>query len=169
MTRHSRSSFEDELEIQIQFETTLLAPPALLSLISKPFNSNQLSSARIHVGPAPFIFNGLTYICQVDDWKYIAFHLSQTLALIGGKQVFTKADLVTQFPQLRSFLYREKDTNSPSELKPLDELLKRFLSEIGRVKFSKSGDLTLFYFGALVLPQLNKVLPLLSIRLTNLT
>lgn len=45
-----------------------------------------------------------------DFLKGIAFQLGQTIALIGGEEVFTKEDIALKYPDLKTFLDR-KDKN----------------------------------------------------------
>jgi hypothetical protein len=96
---------------------------------------------------------------NVDDWKYIAFHLGrnawetdlhrlgQTYALTQGKECFTKSNLSEYLPTLRPFLYREYDTFTPEIVNPLDDIKAKLMESIESAKYSKKGTLSLVYVG----------------------
>jgi len=64
----------------------------------------------------------------VEVWKKIAFQLGQTLALIGGEELFEKRHIAAKYPNLASFLLRK----TPTERDHLGimVLFKRFVHEI---------------------------------------
>ncbi|GAJ03678.1 unnamed protein product, partial [marine sediment metagenome] len=46
----------------------------------------------------------------IDDYKYIAFQLGQTLTLVRGQDLYTKTSVAQALPALGPFLRRERDT-----------------------------------------------------------
>lgn len=64
---------------------------------------------------------------KLKSLKNITFHISQTLALINNKEIYTKDELITEFPELKDIIYRS-EINSYSEinkkLKKLHKLLE---------------------------------------------
>ncbi|MFN8575884.1 MAG: hypothetical protein U0354_03425 [Candidatus Sericytochromatia bacterium] len=46
---------------------------------------------------------------SLDTLKGIAFQLSQTLALINGKELYTKKSLVLEYPELEPLIYRKEN------------------------------------------------------------
>lgn len=47
-----------------------------------------------------------------DALKSIAFHIGQTISLLQGIEIYTKAELVYYHPKLMSFIYRDQCKNS---------------------------------------------------------
>jgi hypothetical protein len=79
-----------------------------------------------------------------DDVKYCAFRLGQTLALIEGKEVYTKETVVSTYPKLRPHIYRDKTVSRSDLLDVLNEYTRMFLDAIADVKADKRGSLHLF-------------------------
>jgi hypothetical protein len=46
-----------------------------------------------------------------DIKKIIAFQTGQTLALINGRELFTKREVADEYPELEPYLYRQKDSD----------------------------------------------------------
>lgn len=46
---------------------------------------------------------------RIDDYKYVAFQLAQAIALIEGREVYSKKEVVEMFPVLHPFIYRDAD------------------------------------------------------------
>lgn len=46
-----------------------------------------------------------------DIKKIIAFQTGQTLALINGRELFTKREIADEYPELELYLYRQKDSD----------------------------------------------------------
>ncbi len=47
-----------------------------------------------------------------DVYKIIAFQIAQTLALLEGKEIYTKKEAILMFPELETYLHRNQN-NSP--------------------------------------------------------
>jgi len=60
-----------------------------------------------------------------DIKKKIAFQIGQTILLLNGKEVYTKAEIVNELPELRQYIYRE-----PTDNTVLDLYLKKFIDTI---------------------------------------
>ena len=63
-----------------------------------------------------------------DVLKSIAFQIGQTLALDEGIELFTKMAIVSHFPTLSTYLYRE----SLGDYSSLFEVLQVFLSKLDK-------------------------------------
>ena len=73
------------------------------------------------------------YSADVDIWKTIAFYLGQTLALWKKAEIYTKDDLVKNFPAFENFIYRKSlDENN---LKYLQEIKTFFVAELRKMPF----------------------------------
>jgi len=81
---------------------------------------------------------------STDDWKYTAFHLLQTYSLIMGKEFYTKKDIAKYYPDMKLFLYREKERYSHADLTNIENLKNQFLAAIKLPTVTKKGDLALF-------------------------
>lgn len=89
---------------------------------------------------------------EKDDLKVVVFHLTQTLALINGKQLFTKKELCAQFPECEPFIYR-KEIDSKSAIKILQNLCDKLVSEMKRVQIRKKGDFQSLWLDPLIVAQ----------------
>lgn len=58
-----------------------------------------------------------------DILKVMAFQIGQTLALIKGKELYTKSEVAKMYPSLKQFLYRDKNSNLNDLNKALNEFL----------------------------------------------
>jgi len=74
---------------------------------------------------------------DATDRKTIAFHLGQTMALIQGKECYTKSDLVEMYPSLNAYLYRKT-----TDLKALQAFKLDFEAATGRLQIAKNGGWT---------------------------
>lgn len=63
---------------------------------------------------------------QVETFKFLAFQVGQTLALIYGKEIYTKKDLADLYPILNDFLYRKENINE-EQLNSFYKFFKDFL------------------------------------------
>lgn len=78
-----------------------------------------------------------------DTGKLLAFQLAQTIALIDGRELYTKGELKTLFPDCAPLIDRAAG-GAPGQLNLLrDELLRRLKGVYVRQK----GDLNLFMYG----------------------
>ena len=59
--------------------------------------------------------------------KTYAFQIGQTLALMNGKEYYTKKDIGIEYPELKPFLQREND----SDISVLETYKNKFLTELG--------------------------------------
>lgn len=73
------------------------------------------------------------YSEDVNIWKTIAFYLGQTLALWQGTEIYTKDDLVKNFPAFENFIYRKNLTEK--DLKYLQEIKDFFVAELRKMPF----------------------------------
>eukprot|EP01127_Copromyxa_protea_P022022 TRINITY_DN772_c0_g1_i3.p1 TRINITY_DN772_c0_g1~~TRINITY_DN772_c0_g1_i3.p1 ORF type:complete len:176 (+),score=7.23 TRINITY_DN772_c0_g1_i3:330-857(+) len=92
-------------------------------------------------------FSSLVSHLDVDDWKFIAFHLGQTVALIQGRELFSKKSLSEYLPSLKPFLYREYQQFTRDNVRPLESIKEEFVRLVEHAKFVKKGDYSLFYVG----------------------
>jgi hypothetical protein len=76
-----------------------------------------------------------------DEIKFIAFRLGQTLALIQGKEIYTKDDLKDKYPNLSNHLQRKDDP----DVSILNEMRDFLMDEIKDVKILKTGSLSVFW------------------------
>eukprot|EP01080_Neovahlkampfia_damariscottae_P010190 gene10190-2609_t len=77
----------------------------------------------------------------IEDVKFIAFRLGQTLALIYGKEIYTKFELEKEYPDLTDHLRRSKSSN----ILVLNKYKTIFLNEIDGVNILKSGNICTFW------------------------
>lgn len=63
-----------------------------------------------------------------DILKSVAFQLGQTIALCEGKELYTKNEIAACFPDLRKYLFREKDATA-------QDLQKRLLLFVELLKY----------------------------------
>jgi len=82
-----------------------------------------------------------------DDWKYLAFRIAQTVALVNGVELFTKSSLAEKFRDIKMFLYREKEIYEEEDLRALDDLRGNLVKLLAGCSFVMSGDLVLFSIG----------------------
>ena len=80
-----------------------------------------------------------------DIKKVLAFQMGQTLALLNGKELYTKAEIALEYPQVRATLYREENAS----IDDLKCFMKGFLDsmrtlKVEPVKFSEEGIYVLF-------------------------
>lgn len=66
-------------------------------------------------------------INMIDFMKTYAFQIGQTLALMNGKEYYTKKDIGIEYPDLKPFLQREND----SDISVLETYKNKFLTELG--------------------------------------
>lgn len=78
----------------------------------------------------------------IEEIKYLAFRLGQTIALIYGKEIYTKIELGEMFDDLNPLLKREENTQN---LKILNQYSGIFLKELEGVKVQKKGNLHIFW------------------------
>lgn len=76
-----------------------------------------------------------------DEIKFIAFRLGQTLALMGGTELYTKDQIGTRYPGLSPLLNREQGNHC----KILNSFLKDFLVELSGVVVLRKGFLHIFW------------------------
>jgi len=87
-----------------------------------------------------------------EDIKYCAFRLGQTVLLIRGREVYTKADLCAALPDLKSLIYFQQNNNLGEaarvtrleHMKILNKYKVMLLRDIGDVVVEKHGSLHLF-------------------------
>ncbi len=71
-------------------------------------------------------------IDMVDFMKTYAFQLGQTLALMNGKELYTKTDIGIEYPELKPFLQRV----TGCDISVLNIYKNKFLKELGDIKYS---------------------------------
>lgn len=81
---------------------------------------------------------------SIEDHKSSAFQLAQTIALIEGKEIFTKKVACAQYPDLTPFIYREQ-TQIPHLLHLLNTYKDILLHKLEHLQLVESGTLNLFY------------------------
>jgi len=116
--------------------------PSVRNDVVHALESHDLS-IRIHI-LEKIKFTDFASVLDGDDWKYICFHLSQTLGLIEGKEFYTKNQLSTYFPDIHPFLYRQKEIYTADDIKVLEQLKFVLMQKISSAKVSKKGDLVHF-------------------------
>jgi hypothetical protein len=79
---------------------------------------------------------------SLDEIKYIAFRLGQTLCLIDGKQVYTKGELIQVFSELDPLINRVETMDA---CRILDKFLGLLLSATENVKVLRKGSLHIFW------------------------
>lgn len=72
-----------------------------------------------------------------DTWKLIAFQCGQSLALVEGKELYTKGSVATRYPALEPYLYRKEGVGTEALQLLLDQLIS---SALRRLPFMKSSD-----------------------------
>ena len=75
-----------------------------------------------------------------DMLKVIAFQIGQTLGLFDGVELYTKSSVAKQYPELKSFLYRE-----PSDLKVLNEYRDILSGYLDKIKTKDLNDYTVLF------------------------
>jgi paraquat-inducible protein B len=65
-----------------------------------------------------------------DIKKVLAFQMGQTLALLNGKELYTKAEIASEYPQLRATLYREQNAS----IEDLKGFMRGFLDSMRTLK-----------------------------------
>ena len=80
---------------------------------------------------------GKASILIEDYFKNVAFQMGQTLALIKGKELYTKKDVGEMFSELKPLLQRESNSKDFSQV--LEEFKKEFLDSINvdQLKYKK--------------------------------
>lgn len=79
---------------------------------------------------------------SIEEMKFLAFRLGQTISLIQGKELYSKGEIMEMFKDLSTILKREEnDSNSLV----LNQFLKIFLKEIEGVKIQRKGALHIFW------------------------
>lgn len=91
---------------------------------------------------------------DVEELKYVAFQFGQTLALVEGRELYTKRTVYEHFPPLGPFIYREATGNLAVLNEFRDRLIKAriiiaeyssdFLQALREVSTEKKGEYTLF-------------------------
>jgi hypothetical protein len=80
-----------------------------------------------------------------EDAKYVAFHLAQSLALIEGKELFTKKSIVAEYPKIRPYIYLEQSSFQQDDLIELSRLRDAFINAIAPARTSRKGNYHLFF------------------------
>ena len=63
---------------------------------------------------------------ESDVWKVIAFYIAQNMSLIiRGVEIYSKKDLISNFPLLENFIYRREITSSDKKI--LNNLLEDYI------------------------------------------
>lgn len=72
------------------------------------------------------VFSSKEKNSKEDIYKIIAFQIAQTLALLEGKEIYTKKEAVALYPDLATYLQRKQN----SSLHHLDNFFKQFPNKI---------------------------------------
>lgn len=89
-------------------------------------------------------FTKLTAL-RVDDYKFFAFQFAQSIALIQGKEEWTKRGAADRYPDLEPFLYR-KEQIIQQNLEVLNQYKALFFSLIKNIKWIQKDNLILCHF-----------------------
>lgn len=77
--------------------------------------------------------------------KFFAFQFGQALALINGKDIYTKKEIADLYPHLHPFIYRQQDVIFlETSLAALNGSKDEFIRQIEDVEIHKKGNLYLF-------------------------
>lgn len=77
---------------------------------------------------------------KTDDCKYIAFQLAITIALMRGKEIYTKQSAAEMFPDLKPFIYRDEKTMRQN-LKIINKYRDVFLRELSDINLQQKDNL----------------------------
>ncbi|KAL6068383.1 hypothetical protein QOT17_008193 [Balamuthia mandrillaris] len=78
---------------------------------------------------------------DADDLKLLATQMAMSCCLAFlGKEVYTKQEIVSIYPELRSFIYRHEDAREQSNLKHLQAMKNRLLDIMKEVDSTEQKD-----------------------------
>ncbi|KAL9643196.1 hypothetical protein ABK040_001684 [Willaertia magna] len=90
-------------------------------------------------------FKNLMKPLTIDDFKYLAFRLGQTLALIEGVELFTKSDISNYFNELKPLLYRDDNVLYEEKINILNNFKEIFIDKIKYVISNRFSHLNILY------------------------
>jgi len=76
-------------------------------------------------------------ISDIDIWKKIAFFFGQTNLLLEDIEVYTKNDLINNYPKIKPFINRNFDS---SQKKIINEIKNEFIDKVKNLNIKKIGQ-----------------------------